>query len=177
MKHKIERFETTIPVSELLEQYFDFTLTHSKCSQCPGYQKTWSCPDFDFDPADFWSQFSQFHLIVDRVSCASAPTAEDAQNWLFVEKTRFDAEMRQLEQQSPGSYGLAAQECVACKKCARLSGHPCVHPEIMRYGLESIGILAVKLVEDKFGFSAQWSDGVSVPDYYLLIGGVILKNK
>ncbi|WP_425755286.1 DUF2284 domain-containing protein [Ihubacter sp. rT4E-8] len=177
MKHKIERFETTIPVSELLEQYFDFTLTHSKCSQCPGYQKTWSCPDFDFDPADFWSQFSQFHLIVDRVSCASAPTAEDAQNWLFAEKTRFDAEMRQLEQQSPGSYGLAAQECVACKKCARLSGHPCVHPEIMRYGLESIGILAVKLIEDKFGFSAQWSDGVSVPDYYLLIGGVILKNK
>ena len=46
----------------------------------------------------------------------------------------------------------------------------------MRYGLESIGILAVKLVEDKFGFSAKWSDGVSIPDYYLLVGGVILKD-
>lgn len=175
MKHKVERFETYIPVSELLEQYFDFGLTHNKCSQCSGYKKTWSCPEFDFEPADFWKGFSEFHLIVDRVSCASAATVEEAQSWLFDEKKRFDAEMRQLEKQTPGSYGLAAQECVACKKCARLSGLPCVHPEIMRYGLEAIGILAVRLIEDKFGFSAQWSDGVSIPDYYLLIGGVILK--
>ena len=172
---KVERFETYIPIDELLAGYFDFDLTHSKCRQCPGYQKTWSCPAFDFDPADFWRGFSTLHLIVDRVWCASARTAEEAQSLLFTEKTRFDAEMRALEKQSPQSYGLAAQECVACKKCARLSGHPCIHPEIMRYGLESIGILAVKLVEDQFGFSAKWSDGVSIPDYYLLIGGVILK--
>lgn len=176
MKHNIERFEAYIPIGQLLAQYFDFALTHSKCSQCPGYQKTWACPDFDFEPADFWNEFSQLHLIVDRVSCASAATAEEAQNRLFAEKKRFDAEMLELEKKSPGSYGLAAQECVACKKCARLSGLPCVHPDIMRYGLESIGILAVKLVEDQFGFSAQWSDGVSIPDYYLLIGGVILKE-
>ena len=83
--------------------------------------------------------------------------------------------MRELEKAAPGSYALAAQECVACKKCARLSNLPCVHPEIMRYGLESIGILAVKLVEDKFGLPVQWADGTFVPDYYLLIGGVILK--
>ncbi|MCI9477208.1 MAG: hypothetical protein HFE71_12205 [Emergencia sp.] len=173
---KIQRFETHIPIDELMNQYFDFELTHSKCRQCSGYQKTWSCPAFDFEPADFWRGFSSLHLIVDRVSCASAATIEEAQNWLFAEKSRFDAEMRELEKKSPGSYGLAAQECVACKKCARLSGLPCIHPEIMRYGLESIGILAVKLVEDKFGFSAKWSDGVSIPDYYLLVGGVILKD-
>lgn len=174
--YKIERFETYIPIGELMGMYFDFQLTHAKCSQCPGYRKTWSCPDFDFDPVGFWESFSTLHLIVDRVSSADLSTAEEAQNRLFAEKTRFDAQMRELEKQTPGSYGLAAQECVACKRCARLFGLPCVHPEIMRYGLESIGILAIKLVEDKFGFSAQWSDGVSVPDYYLLIGGLILKE-
>ena len=38
---------------------------------------------------------------------------------------------------------LAAQECTLCKKCVRLSGHPCVHPDKMRYALESLGMLAV----------------------------------
>lgn len=174
--YKIERFETYIPIAELMGMYFDFQLTHAKCRQCPGYRKTWSCPDFDFDPIDFWKCFSKLRLIVDRVSNAALSSAEEAQNRLFSEKKRFDKEMRELEKKSPGSYGLAAQECTACTRCARLSVLPCVHPEIMRYGLESIGILAIKLIEDKFGFSAQWSDGVSVPDYYLLIGGVILKG-
>lgn len=176
MKNNTERFETVISVHELLENYFDFQLTHSKCRQCSGYKKTLSCPDFDFEPIVFWQSFSKLHLIVDRVSCASAKNPEEAQHRLSTEKARFDAEMRELEKANPKSYGLAAQECVACKICARLKGQPCVHPEIMRYGLESIGILAVKLAEDKFGFPVQWSDGTSVPDYYLLIGGVILKD-
>ena len=94
---KIQRFETHIPIDELMNQYFDFELTHSKCRQCSGYQKTWSCPAFDFEPADFWRGFSSLHLIVDRVSCASAATIEEAQNWLFAEKSRFDAEMREQE--------------------------------------------------------------------------------
>ena len=78
MKRNIQRFETYIPVSELLKCYFDFHLTRSKCSQCSGYQKIWSCPDFDFEPVDFWLSFSRLHLIVDRVPCASAKTADEA---------------------------------------------------------------------------------------------------
>ncbi len=175
--YKIERYEAYIPISDLMELYFDFHLTQEKCRQCDEYSKTWSCPSFDFDVAAFWKRFSTLHLIVDRVSNESLSTAAAARDRLAAEKKRFDAEMLELEKQFPGSYGLAAQECAACTKCARLSGLPCLHPEIMRYGLEAIGILALKLVEDKFGFSAQWSDGTSVPDYYLLIGGVILSSE
>lgn len=171
--YTVQRFEAYLPVDELMEKYFDFGYTHGKCQQCSGYSKTWACPCFDFDPADFWRQFSRLHFIVDRVSNENTRTAEEAQNRLFDEKSRFDAEMREIEKSLPGSYALAAQECVACKKCARLSGLPCVHPEIMRYGLESIGMLAVKMVEDTFGFPALWSDGTSIPDYYLLVAGVI----
>lgn len=75
----------------------------------------------------------------------------------------------------PGSKALAAQECTLCKKCARLSGHPCVHPDKMRYALESLGMLAVKMVKDCFGFDILWSDGTSIPEYYLLVGGILEK--
>lgn len=173
--YTLERFETYISIDELMENYFDFETTHGKCSQCSGYKGTWACPTFDFDPAQWVRQFSRLHFIVDRVPCADCSTVEEAQDRLFAEKTPFDAEMRQIEAGIPGSYGMAAQECVACKTCARLSGHPCVHPDIMRYGPESIGLLAVKMIREKFGFEVQWSDGTSIPDYYVLAAGVFEK--
>ena len=60
-----------------------------------------------------------------------------------------------------------------CTKCARLAGKPCLHPEQMRYALESLGMLCVNLVKDQFGFDVLWSDGKSVPAYYLLVGGIL----
>lgn len=173
--YKTERFETYLSIDELMDNYYDFECTYSKCSQCSNFGKIWSCPGLDFDPAEFWRKFSRFHFIVDKVSNSGTQTAEEAQERLFKEKRRFDAELLEKEKAIPGSYALAAQECVQCARCARLSGLPCIHPEIMRYGPETIGLLAVKMAEDKFGFPVQWSDGESIPDYYLLIGGVIEK--
>lgn len=172
--YKKERFETVLSLEELMGEYYDLQLTAEKCRQCTGYRKTWSCPEFHFNPTDFLKGFSTFRFIVDRVSNQGARTPEEAQNRLFYEKSFFDREMRELEASVPGSYALAAQECVQCDKCARLWGRPCIHPEIMRYGPEALGMLVVKLIEDKFHFIVQWSDGISVPDYYVLAGGIML---
>ena len=174
-KYEVTRFEKVIPVEELIANYFDYEKTHKLCSACSGYAQTWACPPFDFEPEDFLRQFSTFRLIVDRIDNTNASSVDEAQEWLFIEKDRYDKEMRELESFIPGSYGLAAQECVQCKKCARLSGHPCIHPDIMRYSLEAIGAFPVNLVHDKFGFDILWSDGTSIPAYYLLVAGILIK--
>ncbi|HKM28758.1 MAG TPA: DUF2284 domain-containing protein [Anaerovoracaceae bacterium] len=171
----IERFETYVDVKEMLEKYYDRSTTLAKCKGCPGFALTWTCPEFDFDPADFWKQYSQFHFIVDRVFTNGTSSFEEARERLYSEKPFYDEEMRSLEKETPGATALAAQECVKCKKCARLAGIGCIHPEVMRYALESTGMLAVNLVKDKFGFDVLWSDGTSIPEYYLLVGGVLEK--
>lgn len=168
-----ERFEAYIQVSELMERYYDFETTLSRCKSCPGFAGTWSCPGFSFEPRTFWAKYSRLHLIVDRLSNRGLPTVEQAQEQLTAQKHRFDLEMLELEKQVEGGYALAAQECMECKKCARLSGLPCLHPDRMRFALEAIGILVVDLVADKLGFPVLWSDGVSIPDYYILAGGVL----
>ena len=170
-----ERFETILSVDDMLDKYYDYSLTFRKCSECPGFGGTWSCPVFDFDPLAYWKQFREFRFIVDRVSNEGAATVEEAQGRLFAEKKVYDAEMLSLEGSFPGSKSLAAQECNLCKKCARLSGLPCVHPDSMRYALESLGMLAVRMVPDCFGFDVLWSDGTSIPDYYILAGGLLTK--
>lgn len=174
-KYRITRHEADISIDELIEKYFDYPATHEKCKACSGYAGTWACPPFDFDPEDFLRQFTNFRLIVDKIDNSKASSVDEAQEWLFAEKERYDKEMRDMEALYPGSYGMAAQECQACKKCARLSNHPCVHPEIMRYALEALGCFPVQMVKDKLGFDILWSDGTSIPEYYLLVAGVLMK--
>ena len=147
--YSVTRFETELSIDELLSKYFDFEKTHKLCSACSGYAQTWACPPFDFEPEDFFRQYSVFRLIVDRIDNAGAADVDEAQQRLFTEKDRYDQEMLDLEKSIPGSYGLAAQECVQC--------------------------FPVELVHDKFGFDILWSDGESIPEYYLLVAGVLKK--
>ena len=173
--YKVTRYETDIPMEELLRDYFDYEKTHKLCQACSGYAGTWGCPPFDFDPKEYLMQFSNFHMVVDKIDNSNATSVDEAQEWLFKEKTRYDRDMLDIEAANPGSQAMAAQECQYCKTCARLSGHPCIHPDLMRYSLESIGSFPVNLVHDKLGFDILWSDGSSIPEYYLLVAGVLMK--
>ncbi|MBR6472907.1 MAG: hypothetical protein IKS99_04145 [Firmicutes bacterium] len=174
-KYTITRYETDVPMDEFIKVYFNYEETHKLCQACPGYSGTWACPPFDFDPKDHLSQFSTFHMIVDKIDNSNATSAEEAQEWLFSELDRFNRNLLDIESHIPGSRAMAAQECQYCKKCARQSGIPCIHPELMRYSLESIGAFPVKLVHDKLGFDILWSDGESIPEYYLMVAGVLMK--
>lgn len=176
MTYQKQRFETYIGIGEMLEKYFDYKATSAKCRACPGFASTWSCPEFDFSPEDYWKDFLLFHLIVEKVYNQGSCSPDEAQERLSIEKALFNAKMLLKETQFPGSTALVAQECIHCKRCARLMNKPCTHPEIMRYALESLGMLAVNLVKDKFGFELLWSDGKSIPEYYLLVGGILLKK-
>ena len=175
MNYEVKRFETVVTIKEMLEKYYDYGRTLVKCRACPGFATTWSCPEFDFHPDDYWNQFSRLHLIVDRISNEGLLSPKDAQERLMAEKSLYNADMLSKEKELPGSKALAAQECGHCKICARLADRPCVHPELMRYALESLGMIAVNLVRDQFGFEILWSDGVSTPEYYLLVGGILEK--
>ena len=174
-KYKITRYEVDIPMEEFIRDYFNYEETHKLCQACPGYSGTWACPPFDFDPKEYMMQFSNFHMVVDKIDNSGASDVDEAQRRLFSELDRFNRSLLEMESRIPGSRAMAAQECQYCKTCARNVGHPCVHPELMRYSLESIGAFPVKLVHDKLGFDILWSDGTSIPEYYLMAAGVLIK--
>lgn len=175
MRYKIERFTAEIKIKHFIEEYFEGKIILQKCRECSGFAKTWSCPDFDFDTANYWRKFNTYQVICDRISMEDLQNPEEAQQRLYSEKSRFNKEMLSLEKAYPFSEALYAEECDQCNVCARLSGNPCRFPEIMRYSIESLGGCGVKLVESLFGFKVLWSDGISAPAYYILLGGLLKK--
>ena len=172
MAEKKESFKIELTVDEFLSNYFDPELTDSRCRACSGYAQTWSCPGFDFSLRDYWKQFSTYTIYVERLYTGDAATAEEAEEKLHREKPVFNKKMLELEK-SCGGKAVYAQECEECSRCARLDGKPCRFPGIMRYSIESLGGNAAKLIEDKLGFELLWSQNGSIPEYYLLIGGIL----
>lgn len=168
-----QRFIKEITINDFLSRYFDGERILQKCRECPGFSKTWSCPEFDFAPQDYWKQFSVYQVICEKISMAGVKSPREAEERLYLEKPIFNREMLELEKQVPGSKALYAEECDECRTCARLSGKPCRFPEIMRYSIESLGGCGVEMVSDLFGFDVLWSDGTSIPEYYVLLGGLL----
>ncbi len=168
-----ERFTAEISTDEFIEKYFRGDEVLEKCRECPSFSKTWSCPAFDFDPIDYWRSFNTYKVICDRLFLCGADTPEEAEKILCREKSLFDGEMLALEKSSPGSAALYAAKCRLCSVCSRTLGLPCRLPDKMRYSVESLGGLGVSMVEDLFGFGVMWSEGSSVPPYYILLGGLL----
>ena len=153
MTYQKQRFEARIATEELIEKYFDPAVTLAKCRACRGFALHLVLPDFDFDPLDFWKGFSRFHLIVDRISNEGAASVAAGKGPSFGGKVPIrcgDAGTgkRTAWKLCPSRAGM----CPLYKNAPASQESPRLHLEQMRYALESLGMLAVNLVKDQFGF-------------------------
>ena len=79
------------------------------------------------------------------------------------------------ELQIDGSQSLSAGSCRICgyDNCARKNGEPCWFPDRLRYSIESlggnVGLTCTKLL----GLPLQWVEEGIVPDYFVLVGGLL----
>ena len=55
------------------------------------------------------------------------------------------------------------------------SGKPCVHPDEMRYSIESLGGDVVKTAAELLGTEIKWAASGELPEYFLLVGGLLEK--
>ena len=172
---RIVEYEATIPVSEYLDKYVDFGATLERCRECSNYGASWFCPPYDFDPVDkIWRNYSDLRIICFKVMLDGL--GEDEVTPLFFDaKKHFDDKMLELEGGNPGSLALSAGFCARCETCARAEGKPCRMPDKARHSIEAIGGLVDGTVKGLLGFDVLWSRDGKLPEYYILIGGILLK--
>ena len=87
-------------------------------------------------------------------------------------------ELVNLEKIYPGSNALIPGSCIVCGygNCARKKGLPCRHPDKMHHSLESLGSDLDKTSKDLFGIEMKWIEGDELPDYFVQIGGLLIKE-
>lgn len=185
--YQVKDFWAEVPLRGKWEQWVNIPRFLDCCRSCPNFGQVWSCPPYSFDPLSIWNSYDTVQICCrqicfnDEALQIAYPPQELGQiskELLQREQDALLEKMMELERQNRGSMALAAGSCAACAPmdCSRKTGGCCRHPEKIRYSLESLGADVGRIVEEQFGLKMLWGQEGHLPEYYLLVAG-ILKNQ
>lgn len=190
INYRTERVFKTIAVSDYLADYVNVPRFIEYCRKCGNYNTVWSCPEYDFDPVDLWNEYKTLDLELIKISFDKSAINKQytkdeivdiAIRTLRPEKRKMMIDFMAKEKEIPGSLSLSAGSCDFCmddiadknNNCAREVGGSCRHPEKLRYSIESLGGDVTKTAKDLFGIELQWSEGTALPEYFILMCGLL----
>ena len=172
---KIETYEKEIETADYVEGYVCVEEFLECCKACENFERKWSCPSYDFDPVeDYWKRFETMKVVGKKMVFEEG----EKENWQILVgevQDALTAELFERESEVPGSQSLSAGSCRICglDNCARKNGEPCRFPDQLRYSIESlggnVGLTCTKLL----GVPLQWMEEGKVPDYFVLVGGLL----
>lgn len=172
-------------IEELKKSFWDIEKFEGFCKQCKNYGKVWSCPPYDFSIEEYITKYKYIYIVgvkivFDEDTLSSINTKEKISNYtnetLHFMKNKIMNEMLNLEKLYPNSTSLSAGGCKLCKVCSKESNLKCLHPDLMRYSLESLGFDVGGISSKLLNFELKWATETRLPDYFSLIAG-IMTNK
>ena len=174
-QYTVRELTSDVPLAEYLQDCVDVPRFLAYCEVCPNFGNVWACPPYDFDPIDIWNRYTDLRLYARMlVPDFAGQKSKGALSALREEKDKFLEVLFKWETENPGSFALAAGSCSLCTSCGRPEGQPCKKPKELRYSIESLGGDVALTASRYFGYSLQWiQDGV-LPDYLMLVGGLLL---
>lgn len=187
MKYSLSQHTAQITVAEYINEYRDVEKFLSFCKNCKRFGNCWSCPPFDYDTDEILQAYDYAYIIGTKI-LLSKELISDPSNpkdgWEIVSqilrevRLKLDEKLLALESQNPNTQVFFAGTCHFCDvdTCTRIEGKPCRHPEKIRSSLESFGFDIGKTTSDLLGIELQWSKDGSLPEYLVLVSGVLSKH-
>lgn len=183
---RMEFRKAALPVDQLLSNYVDAPKFLAACEHCPNYGRIGSCPPYDFSVTDYWRDYDSLEAL-----CVQAFVPDELRARVYSQEElnaavesviaeargALDSRLAGEEAAQPGSRMLSAGKCVRCADCACAHGQPCRFPEEVRYSIESLGGDVVALARDLFDLPLLWAEGGQLPEYFVLVGGLLKKRE
>ena len=172
-------------IEELKNNFWDIEKFEGFCKQCKNYGKLWSCPPYNFSIEEYVDRYKYVYIVgvkivFDEDTLSSINTKEKISSYtnetLHFMKNKIMNEMLKLEKLYPNSTSLSAGGCNLCENCSKLKNVQCIHPDLMRYSLESLGFDVGGVSSKLLNFELKWATETRLPDYFSLIAG-IMTNK
>lgn len=171
-------------MKDYIKGFIDVPRFDSMCRECRGHGRTWACPPYAFDPMEVWNAYSTILLYAKKTILPAEETeilhapdelSKAYMRLLYPVKTALMNELLCLERNTPNSLALFAGGCDICTECARGRGEPCIHPEKMRYSVESLGGDVIKSVTELFDERVLWAENGRLPEHFILMGALLEK--
>lgn len=142
---------------------------------CKNYNRKWSCPPHAPAFSIVSSHWSRIYVLYMRMPMHAFSGIKNeylrikAANSML--KSRADRYMRALS----GKYGkyISTGSCRLCKPCKFQEGRPCMHPSLMAYSFEALGIDVGALVKEYFEQPLLWYKKGDLPEYTSVVCGLL----
>lgn len=173
-------------IEELKNNFWDIEKFEGFCKQCRNYGKVWSCPPYDFSIEEYIDRYKYIYIVgvkivFDEDTLSSINTKEKISSYtnetLHFMKNKIMNEMLKLEKLYPNSTSLSAGGCNLCENCSKLKNVQCIHPDLMRYSLESLGFDVGGVSSKLLNFELKWATETRLPDYFSLIAGIMTNEE
>lgn len=184
IKYSVERYTASMNMPEYIDGYIDVEIFLGNCKRCKNFGKIWSCPPYDFDVMEYWRKFSKIEFVASKIifgkeyggqEFSKEELDEILKNSLFAEKRKLSDELLEREEEIEGSVSLCAGSCSICGEvCPRVAGGACLHPEKMRYSIESLGGNVGLTISKLMGLELEWMEENKLPHYFILVSGILI---
>lgn len=173
-------------IEELKNNFWNIEKFEGFCKQCRNYGKLWSCPPYDFSIEEYVDRYKYIYIVgvkivFDEDTLSSINTKEKISSYtnetLHFMKNKIMNEMLKLEKLYPNSTSLSAGGCNLCENCSKLKNVQCIHPDLMRYSLESLGFDVGGVSSKLLNFELKWATETRLPDYFSLIAGIMTNEE
>lgn len=170
------------PVSDFVKNCVNVPRFLACCKECPYFDRRWSCPPYDFSVEELWKQYTEILLCENKVYVdqdlrervySQEEINEISRELLAPVKKQMMEDLLAMECKYPGSRALSAGTCDFCTICAKELNEQCFHPEKMRYSIEALGGNVAHAVQIYFDDTILWAKGGRLPEYYILLGGLL----
>ncbi|WP_373899100.1 DUF2284 domain-containing protein [Haloimpatiens sp. FM7315] len=169
-----------------LFKYYKKDTIRGYCKTCPNYNKIWSCPQYDFEEESYLREYNYAYIIGAKLYLKDIEKELERMN--FKSNTEIltfaynsirnivDKKSLSIEKNINNSRILMGGKCLICKTCQRTKSKPCLHPESLRYSLESLGFEVSSITKEILKEDLLFSKD-QLPKYCLSISSLLTNDK
>lgn len=177
---RIEEFEHEMDTEEFILRFRDVGRFEDLCKQCGNYGKRWGCPPLIGEHSVDLNIYKNVKVVCLKIVLEPAEGVNNDEMvrslGMLIQKVRrqYEGALLEKERSMKGRAALFTGMCPHCgsEECARVSGKPCRHPELVRPSLEAMGFDLGKAMSEIFGIRLLWVEDKKAPAYLCLVGAV-----
>lgn len=170
--YEVKRYTKTLKTDEFYNRFNNFELVQSYCKQCPRYDTNYSCSPVDINIKEFIEDYDYIDITVTQLFFKTEDYEKDysreelnevLNNTYYVEREKTVENILKIEKSYKHAQSLTGP-CNHCVKDCKNKYDECIHPEIRRFSLASLGIDSKKILKDLFDIDLLLIEG-ELPKY------------
>ena len=178
--YELKRHKKTLTTEEFYEKFANFDLVQGYCKDCTRYDTNFSCSPLDINVKEYILSYEYIDIIVTQLffnpedyekDYSSDELKDVLADTFFVEKQKIVDLLLKREKEYSHAESITGP-CNYCQEDCKKEYNECIHPEIRRYSLASLGIDSKKILKELFDIDLLLINGV-LPKYLNNISSIL----